>query len=137
MCSKRPLFARKKPGAGMECSYKLVPSKLTKLVGFFDYSRATLAGVCGKPSDQIRCRSQPNQLHVRSNPIPEFSGYYGGFCHYHRRALYYPDFRTWLAQANSMILPGCHDSRDGKTRWLQELTWQQIGCTTTPRASEC
>ena len=51
-------------------------------MGFFDYSRATLAGVCGKPSDQIRCRSQPNQLHVRSNPIPEFSGYYGGFCHY-------------------------------------------------------
>ena len=82
----------------MECSYKLVPSKLTKLVGFFDYSRATLAGVCGKPSDQIRCRSQPNQLHVRSNPIPEFSGYYGGFCHYHSRALYYPDFRTWLAR---------------------------------------
>ena len=67
---------------GWECSYKLVTSKLTKLVGFFDYSRATLAGVCGKPSDQIRCRSQPNQLHVRSNPIPEFSGYYGGFCHY-------------------------------------------------------
>ena len=57
-----------------------------------------IAGVGGKQSDQIRCRSQPNQLHVRSNPIPEFSGYYGGFCHYNRRALYYPDFRTWLAR---------------------------------------
>ena len=41
-----------------------------------------IAGVGGKQSDQIRCRSQPNQLPVRSNPIPEFSGYYGGFCYY-------------------------------------------------------
>ena len=35
---------RTKKTRGWECSYKLVPSKLTKLVGFFDYSRATLAG---------------------------------------------------------------------------------------------
>ena len=57
------------------------------------------------------------------NTIPDFRDIMWILSHLHAcgRCIC-PDFRTWLAQANSLILPeACQDSEMSKTRWLERV----------------
>ena len=74
---------------------------------------------------------------MRSNAIPDFRDITVEFVTIYLCALYCPDFRTWLAQANSLILPeACHDSEMKETRWLKRVTKMHAARMATPHASE-
>jgi hypothetical protein len=63
-----------------------------------------LAGGCGIQSETCHFQSGPDQSPVRSNTIPDFRDITVDFVTIYLWALYCPDSRSWLAQANSLIL---------------------------------
>ena len=92
----------------------------------------------GKQSGTCIFQSGPYYLvTVRSNAIPDFRDITVEFVTIYLWALYCPEFCSWLAQANSLILPEVSDDseRREKTRWL-EKTKVHAARTATPRASE-
>ena len=87
-----------------------------------------LAGGCGIQSETCHFQSGPDQSPVRSNTIPDFRDITVDFVTIYLWALYCPDSRTWLAQANSLILPGaCQDSEMSKNEVVgKSWTWTSV-----------
>ena len=105
------LFARRR-GAGERLKARQVEQKkpvryimdTSKVWGISILAGLDLAWGCGKQLGTCHFQSGPDKSPVRSNTIPDFRDITVDFVTVYLWALYCPDSRTWLAQANSLIL---------------------------------